>query len=103
VERVLRKHGADVSSKQFVQRRIADVAIDVYALAAVLSRTSAAIEKKGEAGARREIDLATGFAQLASRRLASRLGNMEREEDELLKEIASATYEDGGQPLDVLR
>jgi acyl-CoA dehydrogenase family protein 9 len=103
VERVLRKHGADVSSKQFVQRRIADVAIDLYALAAVLARTSAAIERKGEGGARREIDLATGFAQLASRRLASDLGQMEREEDELLKAIASATCEDGGQPLDVLR
>jgi acyl-CoA dehydrogenase family protein 9 len=103
VERVLRKHGADVSSKQFVQRRIADVAIDLYALAAVLSRTSAAIDRKGVEGARREIDLATGFAQLASHRLTSRLGDMEREEDELMKEIATATYEDSGQPLDVLR
>ncbi|MBC7170884.1 MAG: acyl-CoA dehydrogenase family protein, partial [Polyangiaceae bacterium] len=31
-ERVLRKHGSDVTAKQFVQRRIADVAIDLYAL-----------------------------------------------------------------------
>ncbi len=102
-ERVLRKHGSDVTAKQFVQSRIADVAIDLYALAAVLSRTSAVIDRKGVEGARREIDLTTGFAQLAARRLDARLGHMEREEDELLKQIASSAYEFGGSPFDELR
>ncbi len=102
-ERVLRKHGTEVTRKQFVQRRIADVAIDLYALAAVLSRTTAAIEQKGVEAARREIDLAAGFAQLAARRLEDRLTNMEREEDELLKQIASTAYESGASPFDDLR
>jgi acyl-CoA dehydrogenase family member 9 len=100
VERVLRKHGGDVTAKQFVQNRIADVAIDLYALAAVLSRTSAIIDQKGVDGARREIELTTGFAHLAARRLESRLDHMEREEDEILKQIADTAYRIGGSPFD---
>jgi acyl-CoA dehydrogenase family protein 9 len=101
-ERVLRKHGKEIAERQFVQKRIAEVVIDLYALAAVLTRTSKLIEQRGEEGARREIDLASGFAVLARRRIDDRLKDMEREEDELLKQIASSTYEDQGYPFDVL-
>lgn len=99
-DRVLRKHGLEIAEMQLVQRRIAEVAIDIYALASVLSRTTAAIERRGEAGARREIDLTAAFAALAGRRLRSRLDDMERDEDELLKHVASRTYRDGGYPFD---
>jgi acyl-CoA dehydrogenase family protein 9 len=101
-ERVLRKHGRDIAEKQFVQKRIAEVAVDLYALAAVLSRTTRLVEQRGEEGARRELDLASGFAVLAQKRLADRLGHMERDEDELLKQVAVRSYEDGGYPLDVV-
>jgi acyl-CoA dehydrogenase family protein 9 len=102
VERVLRKHGKDIAEKQFVQKRIAEVAIDLYALAAAVSRTTRAIEARGEDGARREIELCQGFAILAEKRLADRLGEMERDSDELLKSVASRSYEDRGYPLDVI-
>jgi len=76
--------------------------MDLYALAAVLSRTTKFIEQRGEEGARREIDLTKGFAYLARERLEERLSKMEREEDELLKQVANKAYEDGGYPLDVV-
>lgn len=101
-ERLLRKHGSRVAQMQLVQRRVADVAVDLYALAAVLSRTSAAIEQRGVEAMRREIDLATGFAALAARRLEAGLGNTEREEDELLEQIAGAAYETNASPFDEL-
>ncbi len=101
-ERVLRKHGRDIAEKQFVQKRIAEVAIDLYALAAVLARTTRLVEQRGEEGARREVDLASGFAALAEKRLDERLAHMERDDDELLKQVASRTYEDGGYPLDIV-
>ena len=101
-ERILRKHGKDIAEKQFVQRRVAEVAIDLYALACVLARATRAAEQRGEEGARREIDLATGFAVLAEQRLQARLGKMEREDDELLKQVAMNTYEDGAYRLDVI-
>jgi acyl-CoA dehydrogenase family protein 9 len=101
-ERALRKHGKEIAEKQFIQKRLAEVAIDLYALAAVLSRTTRAIEQRGEDGARREVDLASGFAILAERRLKSRLDKMERDEDELFKHVAGVTYQDGGYPFDVI-
>ena len=101
-ERVLRKHGKDIAERQFVQKRLADVAIDLYGLAAVLARTTTTIERKGEEGARREIDLTSGYASIAERRLDEHLSKMEREEDELLKQVAANTYEDGGYPLDAV-
>jgi acyl-CoA dehydrogenase family protein 9 len=68
---VLRKHGRDIAEMQFAQRRIADIAIDLYGLAACISRTTRAIERRGEEGARREIDLTTVFAGMAHKRLRS--------------------------------
>lgn len=100
-ERVLRKHGKEIAERQFVQKRLAEAAMDLYALVSVMSRTTKLVEQRGEEGARREVDLAKGFASIANRRLEDRLGNMEREEDELLKQIASQTYDIGGYAMDV--
>ncbi|MBX3268933.1 MAG: acyl-CoA dehydrogenase family protein [Sandaracinaceae bacterium] len=102
VEQTLRKHGRDIAEMQFVQKRIAEAAMDLYALAAVLSRTTRAIERKGEKGAEREIHLAIAYRRLAEPRLRERLGEMERDTDELLKEVAARTYADGGYPFDVI-
>ena len=101
-ERVLRKHGKEIAEKQFVQKRIAEVAMDLYGLAAVLSRTSRAVEARGENGAARELDLCRGFAVLAGERLRQRLDRMERDEDELLKEVAARAYGDGKYVLDAV-
>jgi acyl-CoA dehydrogenase family protein 9 len=102
VERSLRKHGSEIAEMQYTQRRIADLAIDLYALAACLSRTTRAIERKGEEGARREIELTTAFGAHAQERMGNTLRAFERNEDELFKGIASRTYVDGGYPFDVL-
>jgi hypothetical protein len=42
VEILLSRHGKEVSTKQMDLRRVADVAIDLFAMAAVLSRSSRA-------------------------------------------------------------
>jgi len=102
VEKVLRKHGSEIAEMQYTQRRVADLAADLFALAACLSRTSRAIEKKGEDGARREIELTTAFAGRAAERMAANVRAFERNDDELLKGIAARTYQDGGYPLDLL-
>jgi acyl-CoA dehydrogenase family member 9 len=100
VEKVLRKHGTEIAEMQYTQRRIADIAIDLFAVAACLSRTTRAIEKKGEEGARREIELTTAYAAAASERMSANVRAFERNDDELLKSIAARTYQDGGYPFD---
>jgi len=102
VDKALRRHGSNIAEMQYTQKRIADLAIDLYALAAVISRTSRAIEHRGEEGSRREIDLASVFASSAKRRMAEQVDAMDENDDELRKSIAQRTCTDGGYPLDVI-
>ncbi len=78
------------------------MAIDLYAIASVIARTSRAIERRGEEGSRREIDLTSVFVTSAKRRLAENLAAFEENDDELRKSIAQRTCTDGGYPLDVI-
>jgi acyl-CoA dehydrogenase family protein 9 len=102
VENVLRKHGRDIAERQFVQRRVADVAIDLYALAACLSRTTLAIERHGEEAALREIEHTRIFATLAHARLRQNIAEFEANDDELRKDSAKRAYADGRYALDVI-
>lgn len=102
VDKVLRRHGKNISEMQYTQRRVANMAIDLYALTACISRTTRAIEKRGEEGARREIDLLTMFARAARLRLAENVTEFDENDDELRKAIAAKTCADGSYPLDIL-
>lgn len=101
-EAMLRKYGREIAEMQYVQRRIADMSIDLYAIAACLSRTTRAIERRGEEGARREIDMTTIFVASAHRRLRQNVAEFEQNDDELRKAVAARAYVDGAYPFDVL-
>ncbi len=102
VDKALRKHGKNIAEMQYTQKRIADIAMDLYAVASVISRTSKAIQKRGEEGARREIDLTTIFVAEAERRLEANTKAFDKNDDELRKNVASKAYTDGGYPFDIL-
>jgi acyl-CoA dehydrogenase family protein 9 len=102
VDKVLRKHGREIAEMQYTQKRVAEMAVELYAIAAVLSRTTRAIEKRGEEGARREIDLTTIFVAAAERRLEEQVRSFDKNDDELRKSVASRAYLDGGYPFDVI-
>jgi acyl-CoA dehydrogenase family protein 9 len=102
VDKVLRKHGKEIAEMQYTQKRVAEMAIDLYGIASVIARTTRAIEKRGEEGARREIDLTTMFVTAAERRLAETVAAFDKNDDELRKAIASKTYTDGGYPFDII-
>jgi len=102
VDKVLRRHGKNIAEMQYTQKRIADVAIDLYGMASVIVRTTRAIERRGEEGSRREIDLTSVFVGSAKRRLAENIAAMDENDDELRKAIAQKTCSDGGYPLDVI-
>jgi acyl-CoA dehydrogenase family protein 9 len=102
VENALRKHGRRIAEMQFVQRRVADVAIDLYAIAACLSRATLAIERHGTEGAWRQIEYTRVYTAAAHRRLHENVNGFENNDDEARKEIASRSYGDGKYALDVL-
>ncbi len=102
VDRALRRHGKNIHEMQFTQKRAADMAIDLYAIGAVLSRTTRALERRGEEGCRREMDMVRSFVSAAQKRLASSAAEFESNDDELKKSIAERAYVDGGYPFDVM-
>ena len=102
VDRALTEHGTEIAEMQYVQLRIANAAIDLYALAACIARTSRAIQQRGEEGARRELDMTSMFSRAAVLRIRGNLSKLADNDDELRKLIASRAYEDNGYPFDVL-
>jgi len=102
VDKVMRKHGHNIAEMQYTQRRVADMVIDLYAASAAIARTTQAIQKKGEEGSRREIDLTMIYVAAAEKRLAEHVRSFDKNDDELRKAVASRAYVDGAYPLDVL-
>ena len=102
VDNTLRKHGRNIAEMQYVQRRLAEMAIDLYALSACISRATQAIEKGGEEGARRHIDWTRIFGAQCRRHLQQIVQEFEQNDDELRKECAYRGYADGGYGLDIL-
>ena len=102
VDKVLRKHGKEIAEMQYTQQRVSELAMDLYCLAACISRTTRAIERGGEEGARREIDLTTMFATSAESRMAAIVRAFDRNDDELRKAVASRAYTDEGYTFDVV-
>jgi acyl-CoA dehydrogenase family member 9 len=101
-ENMLRKHGREISEMQYVQRRVAEMAMDLYCMAACIARATRAIERRGEDGARREIDLTTVFVGIAHKRLRQHISDFQKNDDELRKAVAVRAHSDRGYPFDVL-
>jgi acyl-CoA dehydrogenase family member 9 len=102
VDMVLRRHEKNIVEMQYTQRRVADIATDLYALAACIARTTRAIERRGEDGSRREMDLLSIFASACERRLEANAAAFDKNDDELRKSVADRAYADRGYPLDVV-
>ncbi len=102
VENTLRKHGRDIAEMQLVQRRVADASIDLFGLAACISRTTMAIERHGTEGARQYIEFTRVFSNEASRRLKHNIAGFDDNNDELRKDVAVRSYKDGKYALDIL-
>ncbi|MCM0605387.1 MAG: acyl-CoA dehydrogenase family protein [Xanthomonadaceae bacterium] len=102
VETLLRRHGKQIHLKQFAQKRIADIAIDLYAMSCMMSRITAEIESRGVEKCELEIAIAEAFCMKAHRRIRSNFKAIDRNEDEHMKLIANKMYELGDYPWDFL-
>lgn len=92
-DRILRKHGRAIIDKQFATRRLADIMIDLFVLASVISRVDSSIRQNGADKARREIEIATVFARQAERRIKSNVDEIDNNVDESLKSLADHAFE----------
>jgi acyl-CoA dehydrogenase family protein 9 len=98
-EKVLMKYGKEVITKQFAQRRLADMAIDLYAMVAVISRLDALLKSKSKA----EYDLLVGktFVEEAWRRIRRNARQIDDNMDKERKKICEMVYERGMYPFKV--
>jgi acyl-CoA dehydrogenase family protein 9 len=101
IDETVRVCGRAIVDKQHAQRRVADMAMELYAIAACLSRTTSAIEKQGEATASREIELCRSVVASAERRLDCIARSHRDNDDDQRDAVASRAYADGGYLLDV--
>jgi len=97
-ESLLQKHGKDIVGQQYPTKRVTDVAIDLFVGLCVLSRVSTMLKAPGATvdGLRDELSIARIFTRQAKRRINANLRRIERNEDQLVSELADSIVQ-GGQ------
>lgn len=92
-DRILRKHGKNIIGKQFATKRLADIMIDLFVLACVLSRVDSSIKEHGAQNAYKELEILQVFAGQVRRRTKSNFGKIDNNDDELIKSLADHAFE----------
>jgi len=92
-DRILRKHGRAIIDKQFATRRLADIMIDLFVLACVISRVDSSIRATGAEKAKKELEIATVFARQAERRIKANVDEIDNNVDESIKSLADHAFE----------
>jgi acyl-CoA dehydrogenase family member 9 len=100
VETLLRKYGKGVLGKEYHQERLANVAIDLYACLAVLSRATAGAARDGSGKAAREVLLAKAFVRGAKYRMVGHLKEMDKNRDADQTAISELAYTSLAYPCD---
>jgi alkylation response protein AidB-like acyl-CoA dehydrogenase len=91
-DRLLRKHGKNIIERQLATRRLADIMIDLFVLACVLSRVDGAVRAKGTDGAAKELEIARAFSGQARRRIRNTVSEIDDNEDEAVKALADHVF-----------
>lgn len=102
VEAILRRLGKNVIGSQFITKRVADVAIDLFVGMAVLARVSSHADKLGADSCKHELEIARMFTQQAKRRMNHNLRRLESNEDPETRSIADKIVSEGRYIWDVL-
>jgi alkylation response protein AidB-like acyl-CoA dehydrogenase len=95
-DRILRKHGKRIADMQFATRRLADIMIDLFLMACVLSRVDGSVKRLGEEGAAKELEILRVLAGQVQRRVRSNYGEIDDNDDELIKSLADHAFAEEG-------
>jgi alkylation response protein AidB-like acyl-CoA dehydrogenase len=91
-DRLLRKHGRNIIEKQLATKRLADMMIDLFVLACVMSRVDSALRKDPQAAVR-ELDIANAFAGQVRSRVRNTMAELDDNQDELVKALADHAFD----------
>lgn len=98
---LLRRYGKKAADMQHAQKRLADIAIDLFVGLCVLSRADA-LAKQSHPAAEEAISIAEVFARQARRRMARNVRGLERNEDAAIEQLAGAVLAHDGYLWDVI-
>ncbi len=101
-DRLLRRHGKKIVDAQLPTRRLADVMIDLFTLAAMLARVSTRVEDHGAEATATEREILATFARQAKRRVDASLAGLEENEDTGVQALADHVLDAGRYPWDNL-
>ncbi len=85
-DRILRKHGKHIVGKQFAIKRLADIMIDLFVFACVLSRVNTSLTEQSKADS--EVHILKTFANQVRARVHGLLSKIDNNSDEHIKSLA---------------
>jgi acyl-CoA dehydrogenase family protein 9 len=100
-EAALREYGKSIFERQYVQKRIADLVIDLFVGLCVISRADSLIASQPETRTQ-VIDVAGMFTHQARRRMIRNIRGAAHNEDHAVDALAGAVLERGSYPWDVI-
>jgi len=100
-EAALREHGKSIFERQYVQKRVADVLIDLFVGLCVVSRADLLIGAQPDTRTQL-IDVAVMFTHQARRRMSRNIRGAAHNEDHAVDALAGAVLERGSYPWDVI-
>jgi len=98
---LLRKHGKKVADQQYQQKRIADLAIDMFVGLCTLSRADSLV-KANHADADSAVKITEIFTKQARRRMSRNVRGLTRNEDAQIDSLAGVILQKGNYPWDVI-
>lgn len=98
---LLRKYGKSIADHQHAQKRMADIAIDLFVGLCVLSRADGLAKDNDPAAAEAAL-IAETFTRQARRRMARNVRGLDRNEDAAIERLATMVLERDGYPWDVV-
>ena len=88
-ERMVMKYRTDIVERQLVLERLADMAIDMYATAAVIARTQRLLDEKGAGACARELAMCDLFCVDAGQRFRANRNALDSDEDAVRRQVAA--------------
>ncbi|MFT3923867.1 MAG: acyl-CoA dehydrogenase family protein [Myxococcales bacterium] len=101
-DRILRKHGRHIIGKQLATRRLSDIMVDLFVMAAMLSRVGTSVGRQGAQASEKEIAILRSYVGQAKTRIDRNFARIDDNEDELIKALGDHAVEHEGYPWDVL-
>ncbi len=101
VDQAVRKHGVELVEKQHIQSRLAGITVDLSIWSAMAARLQTELERSGEIGTRRMIDVASIWVNAACHRVRELFDQLDENDDRERDRVAARALADRSYPFDV--